>query len=137
MPTPRIAGVGRTGPFRLSLYKETFPEGIAIPNAEAAAAIRRTASRKYHRRSGFSGLPKFRQFVIACGRAPPATRLRHTSSTAVAPPRYGSRAVYAPVEDAAIARARHESTRGLTTAASPWAAFPMTPWRGRRSEERR
>ena len=130
MPTPRSAGVGRTGPAELSLYRETFPLGIASPSAAAASPIPRTASRSNQRRSGFSGFPKFRQFVIAWGRPPTDTRLRHTSSTAVAPPRYGSRAVYAPVDEAAIARARHESTRGLTTAASPWAALPMTPWRG-------
>src|SRR3989449_10094452 len=91
----------------------------------------RTVSRNAHKRSGFSGFPKFKQFDRACGRAPTATRLRHTSSTAFIPPRYGSSAVYGPVDEAAIARPRHESTRGLTTAASPWAAFPITPWRGR------
>src|SRR5439155_1033736 len=63
-------------------------------------------------------------------RARTATRFRHTSSTAVAPPRKGSRDVTCGVEAVAMARARHESTRGLTTAASPWAAFPITPCKG-------
>src|SRR3989304_8853633 len=127
MPTPRTTGVGRTGPDGRSLYRETLPDGTASPNAAAASPIPRTASRKNQSRSGFSGFPKFRQFVIAWGRAPTATRFRHTSSTAVAPPRYGSRAVYGPVEADARARARQESTGGFTTAAAPWAALPVTP----------
>ena len=41
---------------------------------------------------GFSGLPKFRQSVIASGRAPTAQRLRQASATACMPPRTGSAA---------------------------------------------
>src|SRR3972149_6961072 len=137
MPTPRTTGVGRTGPAGRSLYRETLPDGTASPNADAASPIPRTASRKNQSRSGFSGFPKFRQFVIAWGRAPTATRFRHTSSTAVAPPRYGARAVYGPVEADAIARARQESTRGFTTAASPWVALPITPCIGFRGGDAR
>src|SRR5207247_10002638 len=118
------------GPRVDSWESDTLPAGIGIPRALAVVPIPRTASRKDQSRSGFSGLPKFRQSVSACGLAPTDTRFRHTSSTAVAPPRYGSIAVKAGVEVTAIARARHESIRGRITDASPWAAFPMTPWSG-------
>ena len=40
--------------------------------------------------SGFSGLPKFMQSVIASGVAPVAVMLRHASATACAPPASGS-----------------------------------------------
>ena len=36
--------------------------------------------------SGFSGLPKFKQSVIAIGVAPSVDKLRHASATAIAPP---------------------------------------------------
>src|SRR3972149_5019239 len=86
-PTPSMTGVGVTGPVGLSLYGDTFPEGPATPNAAAASPIPRTASRKYHSRSGFSGLPKFRQFVREGGRGPAAPTGRHASATAAPPPR--------------------------------------------------
>src|SRR6266511_3392580 len=98
-----------------------------MARAFVVVPIPRTASRNDHSRSGFSGLPKFRQFVSECGLEPTAARLRHTSSTADAPPANGSIDVMCGVEATAIARARHESTRGRITDASPWAALPITP----------
>src|SRR5262245_34056964 len=52
----------------------------------------RTAASNWAMTSGFSGLPKFRQSVIASGRAPTAATERAASATAIAPPRYGSAA---------------------------------------------
>ncbi len=47
----------------------------------------RTAASNWAMTSGFSGLPKFRQSVMARGRAPVQATDRAASATAMAPPR--------------------------------------------------
>src|SRR5205809_7254560 len=113
MRTHMTTGVGGQGPRAASLEDETFPEGIGRPKAFAVEPIPRTASRNDQRRSGFSGFPKFRQFVNAWARAPTAARLRHTSSHAVAPPANRSIDERCDVEPAAMTRALHESVKCL------------------------
>jgi hypothetical protein len=55
------------------------------PMPRAASPIPRTASTKSWKTSGSSGLPKFRQSVIATGTAPTAATFRTASATAAAP----------------------------------------------------
>ena len=54
--------------------------------------------------SGFSGLPKFIQSVIAIGRAPDATRFLQVSTTACLPPSYGLCLQYTGEQSVLIAR---------------------------------
>ena len=49
------------------------------------------ASSNVQKTSGFSGLPKLRQSVMATGRAPEHETLRAASADAVLAPTYGSR----------------------------------------------
>jgi len=77
-----------------SLYSDTFPEMIgtgwlSYPFSQmflAASDSPRTASSNSQKALGFSGLPKFRQSVSACGTAPTEATLRIASATALAPP---------------------------------------------------
>ena len=61
------------------------------PKALQASAMPRTDSWKVQNTSGFSGLPKFRQSVIAAGRPPAHATLRAASTNAICAPMYGSR----------------------------------------------
>src|SRR6202790_4006790 len=67
--------------------------------------------------SGFSGLPKFKQFVAAIGRAPEAATLRAASATACMAPSFGFRKAQRPFPSVASARARFVPFN-RTTAAS-------------------
>ena len=86
-----MTGVGYTAPLGLSLYSETLPPVTGVPSATHASPIPPTASRNWKNTSGRRGLPKFRQFVIAIGRAPVQATLRAASATAIRPPVRGSR----------------------------------------------
>ena len=76
------------------------------------------ASLNCHITSGFSGLPKFRQFVAAIGRAPVQATLRAASATACIAPTRGERKHQRPLPSVASASARFDSF-SRTTAASP------------------
>jgi hypothetical protein len=68
---------------------------------------------------GFSGLPKFRQFVRPSGSAPTQARLRAHSSTASTVPVYGSQATRRPLQSIETARAPvPPSQSSASTAAS-------------------
>ena len=56
--------------------------------------------------SGFSGLPKFRQFVAATGVAPVQATLRAASATACIAPSFGSSQHHRPFPASAIANPR-------------------------------
>src|SRR5580700_11594348 len=71
-----------------------------------------------HITSGFSGLPKFRQFVAATGRAPEQATLRAASATACIAPRRGARDPQRPLPSVESASARLVFL-SRTTAASP------------------
>src|SRR6266700_1765433 len=57
---------------------------------------------------GFSGLPKFKQFVAATGVAPVHETLRDASATACIAPSFGSSHLHRPLPSSAIASARLE-----------------------------
>src|SRR5215813_8563161 len=85
--------------------------------------------------SGFSGLPKFRQSVIARGRAPVHAIERAASATARAAPRYGSSAqkngltslFKASALLVPFTRTRAASPPGLSTVLVPtmWSYWPQ------------
>ena len=62
---------------------------IGVARAVQASAIPSMASLNCHITSGFSGLPKLRQFVAAMGRAPLQATLRAASATACIAPTRG------------------------------------------------
>src|SRR6185437_13466872 len=76
------------------------------------------ASLNCHITSGFSGLPKFKQFVAAMGRAPVQATLRAASATACIAPRRGERKHQRPLPSVERAIARFVSF-SRSTAASP------------------
>jgi hypothetical protein len=80
--------------------------------------------------SGRSGLPKFRQFVMASGVAPVQATLRADSATAWAPPRYGSSEPKRPLPSAEIATAFNVPSTRITAASPPGPAtvWPCTNW---------
>ena len=63
-----------------------------MSKARHASAMPSIARENCHITSGFSGLPKFRQSLIASGRAPVTQTLRAASATACWVPTYGSSA---------------------------------------------
>ncbi len=69
-----------------------MPETTGVPNARHASAIPSITSEKAHITSGRSGEAKFRQFVMAMGRAPTHTTLRAASATRCFAPSRGSTA---------------------------------------------
>ena len=71
-------------------YSEGGYTTLAAHRAMQASAMPSTASDSCHMTSGFSGLPKFRQLVMATGMPPAHTILRAASATAIMPPLYGS-----------------------------------------------
>src|SRR2546428_10762348 len=62
---------------------------MGVPRALQASARPSMASENCHITSGFSGLPKLRQFVAAIGRAPDVATLRTASATACIAPTLG------------------------------------------------
>src|SRR6202142_1431448 len=91
---------------------------MGVPRALQASVRPSMASLNCHITSGFSGLPKFRQFVAAMGRAPVQATLRAASTTACIAPRRGSREHQRPLPSVARAIARLVSF-SRSTAASP------------------
>src|ERR1700730_14160014 len=83
-----------------------------------AAASPSIASLNCHITSGFSGLPKFKQFVAAIGLAPEHATLRDASATACMAPRRGFNWHQRPFPSVANANARFVPLI-RTTAASP------------------
>ena len=69
-----MTGVGKIAPVGDSLYRETFPPTTGTPRASHPSAMPSTASVSCQATSGFSGLPKFRQFVTPSGSAPTQAR---------------------------------------------------------------
>jgi hypothetical protein len=85
--------------------------------------------------SGRSGLPKFRQFVSASGRAPVHATLRTASATAATVPAYGSsqhqRGLQSTESATAFSVAVPSSRLIRTSAASPpgpITVLPCTSW---------
>src|SRR5580658_1698031 len=76
------------------------------------------ASLNCHITSGFSGLPKFKQFVAAIGRAPLHATFRAASATACIAPNRGAKNPQRPFPSVASAKARFDSFN-RSTAASP------------------
>src|SRR6266849_6133805 len=68
---------------------------------------------------GFSGLPKFRQFVAATGVAPVHDTLRDASATACIAPSFGSSQLQRPLPSSAIARARFDPLMRIKPASAP------------------
>src|SRR6266568_4467635 len=66
-----------------------------------------------HMMCGFSGLPKFRQFVAPTGVAPAQATLRAASATACIAPSRGSRLHQRPLPSSAIASPRSFDSIGL------------------------
>src|SRR5690242_1389104 len=62
---------------------------MGVPSALQASAMPSMHWENCHITSGFSGLPKLRQFVAAMGRAPLAATLRAASATACIAPALG------------------------------------------------
>src|ERR1700723_3750102 len=91
---------------------------MGMSRERQASEIPSIASENCHITSGFSGLPKFRQFVAAMGRAPVQATLRAASTTACIAPRRGSRKHQRPLPSVAREIARLVSFR-RSTAASP------------------
>src|SRR5215831_20543593 len=79
---------------------------MGVPRAVQASAMPSMASENCHITSGFSGLPKFRQFVAAMGRAPLAATLRAASATACIEPTRGFNWHQRPLPSVESARAR-------------------------------
>src|SRR3954466_3491436 len=69
--------------------------------------------------SGFSGLPKFRQFVAATGVAPEHATLRAASATECIAPSFGSRYAQRLLQSSAIASPRLVPFTRITPASSP------------------
>src|ERR1700723_184042 len=87
---------------------------MGMSRERQASEIPSIASENCHITSGFSGLPKFRQFVAAMGRAPVQATLRAASTTACIAPRRGSRKHQRPLTSVARAIARLVSFRRST-----------------------
>src|SRR5438105_13988728 len=79
---------------------------MGVPRAVQASAMPAIASLNCHITSGFSGLPKLRQFVAAMGRAPLAATLRAASATACIAPTRGLSWHQRPLPSVESARAR-------------------------------
>src|SRR2546429_4906675 len=79
---------------------------MGVPRAVQASARPSIASLNCHITSGFSGLPKLRQFVAAMGRAPLAATLRAASATACIAPTRGLSWHQRPLPSVESARAR-------------------------------
>ena len=115
MPT---TGVGWMIRVALSLYSDTLPDTTGVPRARHASDIPAIACASRQPVEPFSGFGKFRQFVIAAGRAPTHATFRAASNTAAAPPARGSSRQWRSAQSVLSATAR--VVPGIrTTAASP------------------
>src|SRR6266403_2457760 len=79
---------------------------MGVPRAVQASPTPSMTWENCHITSGFSGLPKLRQFVAAMGRAPLAATLRAASATACIAPRRGFNWHQRPLPSVESARAR-------------------------------
>src|ERR1700726_197703 len=91
---------------------------MGVSSSSQAAASPSIASLNCHITSGFSGLPKFKQFVAAIGLAPEHATLRDASATACMAPNRGFNWHQRPFPSVANASARFVPLI-RTTAASP------------------
>src|SRR6184192_4032090 len=79
---------------------------MGVPRAVETSAMPSTACENCHIASGFSGLPKLRQFVAAIGCAPLQATLRAASATACIAPTRGFNWHQRPLPSVESARAR-------------------------------
>src|ERR1700722_6206954 len=79
---------------------------MGVPSSVQATARPSMASLNCHMTSGFSGLPKLRQFVAAMGRAPEDATLRAASATACIAPTGGFQWHQRPLPSVERAKAR-------------------------------
>src|SRR5260221_1659187 len=79
---------------------------MGVPRAVQASPTPSMAWENCHMTSGFSGLPKLRQFVAAMGRAPDVATLRAASATACIAPTFGFNWHQRPLPSVASARPR-------------------------------
>src|SRR3989441_6805020 len=79
---------------------------MGVPSAVQASARPSMVSENCHIASGFSGLPKLRQFVAAIGCAPLQATLRAASATACIAPTRGFNWHQRPLPSVESARAR-------------------------------
>src|SRR5262249_55135261 len=79
---------------------------MGVPRAAQASAMPSMACENCHITSGFSGLPKLRQLVLAMGRAPLAATLRAASATACIAPTRGLSWHHRPLPSVESASAR-------------------------------
>src|SRR5882724_7882660 len=77
---------------------------MGVPSAVQASPMPSIAWENCHMTSGFSGLPKLRQFVAAMGRAPEVATLRAASATAWMAPTLGLSWHQRPLPSVARAR---------------------------------
>ena len=89
-----ITGVGCIEPCLFSLYKLTFPLTTGVLKILAALDSPFIDSTNCHMISEFSGLPKFKQLVIAKGSPPDAIIFLQDSATAIDVPIFGSKLQY-------------------------------------------
>src|SRR6476659_9049682 len=108
MPSPSV-----------SLYKLTLPPVIGVSSAVQASLSPSTTCESCHMIGGFSGLPKFRQFVAATGVAPVQETFRADSATACIAPSFGSSQHQRPLPSRAIARARFDPLMRINPASAP------------------
>src|SRR6478735_8879759 len=90
-----------------------------MSSARHAAPIPSTARANCHMISGFSGLPKLRQFVAPIGTPPAHATLRAASATDSCAPRYGSRYTNRPLQSTDMANARRVPLTRTTPAPMP------------------
>src|SRR5580658_4295470 len=82
---------------------------MGVPSSLQATVRPSMASLNCHMTSGFSGLPKLRQFVAAMGRAPDVATLRAASATACMAPTRGFSWHQRPLPSVASAGAFYDS----------------------------
>src|SRR6267154_639751 len=108
MPSPSV-----------SLYKLTFPPVIGVSSVVQASVRPSTTCENCHMIPGFSGLPKFRQFVAATGVAPVHETFRADSATACIAPSLGSSQHHRPLPSSAMASARFDPLIRIRPASAP------------------
>src|SRR5579864_3768403 len=108
MPSPSV-----------SLYRLTLPPVMGVSSAVQASLRPSTTCENCHMICGFSGLPKFRQFVAATGVAPVHETLRADSATACIAPSLGSSQHQRPLPSSAMASARFDPLILIKPASAP------------------
>src|SRR5438309_2906692 len=108
MPSPRV-----------SLYRLTLPPVMGVSSASQAAVSPSMTSDNCHMIGGFSGLPKFRQFVAATGRAPVQETFLAASATACIAPSLGFSQHQRPLPSSAMASARFVPLIRMSPASAP------------------